>query len=88
MAPPAAITSVSMASVKKITAVHDIKMERFVEKRNAAIHACKDYLLNNLRPDNLVQVLILGYLCKDDALKDAAISMMCKNVGPLGKLKD
>ena len=52
------------------------------------VTTCKDYLLNNLRPDNLVEVLILGYLCKEDELKDAAISMLGKEIGPLGKLKD
>ena len=54
----------------------------------ALVTACQDYLLKNLKNDNLVQVLILGYLCKQDGLKDAAISMMCKNVGPLDELKD
>ena len=54
----------------------------------ALVNECKDYLQCNLRPDNLVQVLILGYHCKIDALKDAAIEMMCKKIGPLGKLKD
>ena len=55
---------------------------------SALVNACKDYLQSNLRPDNLVQVLILGYHCKIDSLKDAAIEMMCKKIGPLGKLKD
>ena len=54
----------------------------------ALVNACKDYLLCNLRLDNVVQVLILGHLCKIEALKDAAIAMMCKKIGPLGKLKD
>ena len=54
----------------------------------ALVNACKDFLQCNLGPDNLVQVLILGYHCKIDALKDAAIEMMCKKIGSLGKLKD
>ena len=55
---------------------------------HALVTACQGFLLINLKVDNVVQVGILGYLCKRDELKDAAISMMCRKIGPLGKLKD
>ena len=52
------------------------------------MQACQLYLLNNLQASNLVQVAILGYLVKDEKLKNAAISKMSGDVGPLRKLQD
>ena len=54
----------------------------------ALVAACQDHLLENIKDDNVVQILILGYLCKKDELKNAAISMMAKKVGPLKELED
>ena len=52
------------------------------------VKACQGYLCDNLRADNLVQVAIVGHLCGDEELKDAAISMMIRKVGNLRSLKD
>ena len=55
---------------------------------HALVAACQDYLLRNIKADNVVHILILGYLCEKDELKNAAISMMGKKVGPLKELED
>ena len=52
------------------------------------VAGCRSYFSKNLREDDLVKVAILGYLCKEDGVKDNAISMMGKIVGPLSTLKD
>ena len=52
------------------------------------VAGCRSYFSKNLREDDLVKAAILGYLCKEDGVKDAAISMMGKVVGPLSTLKD
>ena len=55
----------------------------------ALTEACRVYLLNDIQACNVVQVAILGYLCKDEELKKAAISKMGHDdVGPLRRLKD
>ena len=48
--------------------------------------ACRIRLLKDPRACDLVQVAIIGHLCKADELKNAAISKMGENVGPLSKL--
>ena len=53
------------------------------------VKACQGYLWDNLGADNLVQVAIVGHLCKEDQLKDAAISkMISSEVRNLRSLKD
>ena len=52
------------------------------------VKACQGYLCGNLGADNLVQVAIVGHLCGDEELKDAAISMMITKVGNLRSLRD
>ena len=63
---------------------------RMADKYNVPtlVKECQGYLCDNLRADNLVQVAIVGHLCKEDKLRDAAISKMINKVGNLRSLKD
>ena len=55
------------------------------------VAGCRNYFSNvskNLSEEDLVQVAIIGYLFKEEEVKNAAISMMGKVVGPLSSIKD
>lgn len=49
--------------------------------------ACRFILLKDPQACDLVQLAILGYSCKDEELKNAAISKMGEDMGPLRKLE-
>ena len=53
-------------------------------------NACKSILLSNIAnidPSHFVQLAIVGYECKDDDLKDVAITKMKETRGPLRELE-
>ena len=50
---------------------------------SAMITACRLLMVKNLSSAYLVLAAIEGYLCKDDELKNAALSMMGKELLPL-----
>ena len=49
--------------------------------------ACRIQLLRSLTASNLVAYAIYGHLYNDEELKNAAISMMGREVGPLKELR-
>lgn len=50
--------------------------------------ACRISIMRGLQASNLVVCAIFGHLYNDDELKNAAISMMGKEIGPLKELRD
>ena len=61
------------------------QLYRMAHKYNisALITACRLVMVKYLRTGNAVLFAIEGYLCKDDKLKNAAISVMGKESLPL-----
>ena len=45
-------------------------------------------ILRDLQSSELVETAILGYLCEDDELKKATLSMMGNELGPLSELEN
>ena len=50
---------------------------------SAMVTACQLLIIKDLSTANFVSAAVEGYLCKDDELKNAALSMMCKELMPL-----
>ena len=79
------------SKLPRLTTEETCSLMMMADKYNvrALADACRMCLLKDPQPCDLVQVAILGHLCKDNELKNAAISeMMGEDVGPLRKLKD
>ena len=54
----------------------------------ALITASRLEILRDLQSSELVETAILSYLCEDDELKNATLTMMGCHVGPLSELKN
>ena len=54
----------------------------------ALITTCRLDIQRDLQSSELVKTAILSYLCEDDELKNATLSMMGRELGPLSELKN
>ena len=72
------------------TKPHPVELYKMAHKYDvqALWTACRLYILRFLHPGNLVTCAILGHIYNDDELKNAATSLMGKEVGPLSDLKN
>ena len=66
------------------------KLFQMAHKYNiqALMTACRLTIMSDLQSHELVEIAIVGYLCKDDELKKSTLSMMGREVGPLSELKN
>ena len=72
------------------TKTHAFELYKMAHKYDvqALWTACRIYILRLLSASHLVTCAIYGHLYNDDELKNATISMMGREVGPLRDLKN